>query len=207
MTTTNAPTGERDAPDDVQARLEAPGAGIPWFERKWFGAGLRLFALGASREKAWAKFEDEADRLLSLAGNVDEETGRRRVLVPRQSGMEDSSRFWSPYMIVQHVTIVDRGLLMLVRALAAGKSPDREISTAAMKPSADAGPESLEAFRETVAARKNQLAANEDLKTGARKVHPWFGSLDAHQWFCLAGIHHGIHRKQMEQVLKGARTP
>jgi len=28
-----------------------------------------------------------------------------------------------------------------------------------------------------------------------------FGPLDAHGWLCLAGIHHAIHRRQLERIL------
>jgi hypothetical protein len=203
----NAPVNLKPDPadraDDVQASLEKPGAGIPWLESKLLGSGLRLFARRSDRAGAWRKFADEAEQLLMLAEALDEAGGRRRVLVSRGFGMEDSSRFWSPYMILQHVTIVDRGVLMLIRALMAGKSPEKQTSTADLKPSPDAGPESIGVFRETVESWRRHLADLGDLKTSARKDHSWFGSLDAHQWFCLAGIHHGIHRKQLERVLTG----
>ena len=185
--------------------LAPPGAGIPWLERTVLTGGVRLYASRASQEAAMALFQRDAAEVLSMAESVSEEIGRKPVLVPRLRAMEDSSRFWSPYMIVQHLDIIDRGVLMLARCLAAGKSSDKVTGTADVKPSPDAGPEVTGKFRETVEAWRNKLATIPDLKTRLRHPHPWFGPLDAHTWVCVAALHHGVHLKQMRLVLRGAR--
>jgi hypothetical protein len=40
------------------------------------------------------------------------------------------------------------------------------------------------------------------LRTRATHVHPWFGPLDAQGWHCLAAMHHTIHRRQVERIIK-----
>jgi hypothetical protein len=42
------------------------------------------------------------------------------------------------------------------------------------------------------------------LRTRCRHTHPWFGPLDAHGWLCLAGMHHVIHRRQLERILQAS---
>lgn len=171
------------------------------------GLGLRLTSRRLSRAEALDKFQAEADLLLAMAVPLSEEAGRTRVLVPRQRAMEDSSRFWSPYMILQHVTIVNRGITMLVRGLAAGKRSDRKASPADVKPSPDAGPEEIASFRETVVSCGDIFRGLGPFDPTVRHLHPWFGPLDAHQWICLMAFHHGVHRKQMELVLRDAGKP
>lgn len=185
--------------------LAPPGAGIPWLERMVLKGGVRLYASRTSQQAAMALFQRDAAEVIAMAESVSEEIGRKPALVPRLRAMEDSSRYWSPYMIVQHLDIIDRGVLMLVRGLAAGRSSDKVTGTADVKPSPDAGPDVVGKFRETVAAWQSKLAEIPDLKTRLRHPHPWFGPLDAHAWVCVAALHHGVHLKQMKLVLRDAR--
>ncbi len=197
----NVPHAGQGKEEGVQPDLAAPGAGIPWLEQKALGAGLRLLSRRMDREKMLARFGEEGELLLSLALPLDEAAGRRRVLVPRQPGMEDSSRFWSPYMILEHVMTVNRAIALLARALAAGKPFGREVRTADVKPSPGVGPEVTGLFRESMGSCRELLAGLEIRGREMRHVHPWFGPLDAHQWCCLMAVHEGIHRRQMQQVI------
>jgi hypothetical protein len=50
------------------------------------------------------------------------------------------------------------------------------------------------------------LRAGQDAPTLVTKVrhpHPWFGPLDAAGWKFLGGFHLGLHRGQIELILKG----
>ena len=164
-------------------------------------SGLRLYSRFTGRDEVLAQFMGEGERVLSLARPLDEVRGRTPVLVRRVRGMEDSSRCWSPYMIMRHLVMVDKGLLGMILLLSSGKSINRKVSPADVKPSPDAGPEVMEEFRELLTRWQETLAGIGGLRGRSRHVHPWFGSLDAHGWLALAAVHHGIHRKQMERVL------
>ena len=192
---------ESSATSNGSAELAPPGAGLPWFEEFVLRSGVRLYSRLTDRDKVLAKFLSEGEQVLSLASPLDEVIGRKPVLVRRVRGMEDSSRCWSPYMIVQHLVIVNRGMLGMILLLSSGKTTNREVSTADVKPSPDAGPEVLDEFREMLARWQETLAGIRDLRTEARHAHPWFGPLDAHGWLSLGAVHHGIHRRQMERVL------
>jgi len=193
-----------DAPaasDSDSAKLAPPGAGLPRFEEFMLRSGLRIHSRFTGREEMLARFLEEGERVLEMAAPLDEARGRTPVLVKRVRGMEDSSRCWSPYMIVRHLVMVDKGLLGMILLLSSGKSLDRKVSPADVKPSPDAGPEVMEEFRGLMARWPEALAGIKELRGGARHVHPWFGSLDAHGWLALATVHHGIHRRQMERVV------
>lgn len=183
--------------------LAPPGAGLPWFEKLVLRSGLRLYARATPRDEMLKKFLSEAERVLEMAASVDEAQGRTPVLVKRVRGMEDSSRYWSPYMIVQHLVIVDRAMLMMMRLISSGKTTDRKSGTADVKPSPDAGPETLDEFRSLLVRWQETLSEIPDLRGGARHAHPWFGPLNAHEWLAVAAQHHGIHRRQMERVILG----
>lgn len=182
-------------------RLAPPGAGLPWFEEFVLRSELRLYSRFTGRDEVLARFLEEGERVLGRAAPLDEARGRTPVLVRRVRGMEDSSRCWSPYMIVRHLVMVDKGLLGMILLLSSGKSLNRKVSPADVKPSPDAGPEVMEEFRDLLARWREALAEIKELRGGARHVHPWFGSLDAHGWLALAAVHHGIHRRQMVRVI------
>ncbi|WP_035616297.1 DinB family protein [Haloferula sp. BvORR071] len=188
---------------EIQKGLEKPGAGIPWLEQKIGGLMLRREARKGSREQLLEAFCGTAEEVLQLVDGLDEGRGRKRVLIPRLRGIEDSSRYWSPYMIVEHLCRVDGPVLGLVRLLAAGKTTDRKSGPADVKPSVEAGPESLEKLRGIVAEWREHLPAAEKLVASKRHRHSWFGNLNAHQWLCMGVMHHRIHRKQLEAVLAG----
>lgn len=198
-------TDNADAGNSIQATLAKPGAGIPWLEQKIGGFMLRIYAARGGREEVLEDFARSADEVLRLAANLDETRGRGRVLIPRLRGIEDSSRYWSPYMIVEHICLVDGPVLALVRLLSAGRTSDRRGGPADVKPSPEAGPESLEKLRGIVADWREHLPAADKLKQSKRHPHSWFGLLNAHQWLAMAAWHHRLHLKQLEAVLAGGR--
>src|SRR5687768_11192069 len=109
MTTTASP----DAP-----RLEPPGAGLPGIElliakaiftvRRWTGTPAAFTA----------QFEREQRAIAGLYAGRDEARLARQVLIPRLPGLEDSSRFWSVYMTLEHLRIVNEAITQVIGALA-----------------------------------------------------------------------------------------
>lgn len=194
----------RQEDDAIQASLGKPGAGIPWIEKIAGRLILSKQARNRSRERILEDFCSGAGESLALLQGIDDGLLRRRVLVPRQPGMEDSSRYWSAFMIIQHLAIVDRQVLGLVRLLSTGRGTDRQVSTAAVKPQPGAGPEVLAEFEAVIREWRENLPDEAKLAASAKHSHPWFGPMNAQRWFCMAAWHHRLHKAQLRAVLKGA---
>ncbi len=178
--------------------LAPPGAGLPKIElfiarllfawRRWRGTRASFTAL----------FEKERDTILALAGSLPPEKAAQRVLIPRPRGLEDSSRHWSVWMTLEHLRIVNTGI---IAQLAQGQTPDRVASTAAVKPSPNVGVEVVQSFETSCTQFLSAVAGVPDLRTRTRFAHPWFGPLDAAGWHAMAGTHLGLHRGQISQIL------
>ena len=188
-----------------EPRLGAPGAGLPTpelFVAKWLFAWQRWRGDRASFD---ARFQAERKAIQALTGGCDAETGARRMLIRRLPGLEDSSRYWSVWMTLDHLRIVHLAFTQVIQALARGNVPEGQASTAAVKPSPEATMAVVPAYEESCETLLATVAAVPELKTAVRFVHPWFGALDAAGWHALAGLHMGIHRAQIERILQGER--
>jgi hypothetical protein len=117
--------------------------------------------------------------------------------------MEDSSRNWSVWMTLDHLRIVNSGITRTIGALTKGVVPPGKASTAAVKPNPDITSAVVAEYEAACDALLAQVAAAPDLKTAVRFPHPWFGPLDAFGWHAMAASHMGIHRVQIERIIKG----
>ncbi len=191
--------------DQPEPKLAPPGAGLPAFELL---VARTLFAwkrLTKSRRAFDAKFAAERHRIRTLIDGLDAEAGSRRVLIERVRGLEDSSRFWSVWMTLDHLRIVNDAIARVIGALVGGLIPPGTASTAAVKPNVAVGPEVIPGYEATCDHLVAVVKASPNLKTSLRYPHPWFGPLDAAAWHALAGGHMGIHREQLERILAGLR--
>jgi hypothetical protein len=157
-----------------------------------------------SRESALRRFGKGGRRVLGLLQNLDDETGSRRVLVPRLMGLEDSSRHWSPFMIARHLVIVNRDALRIIEALCAGRAPEGEVRMAGLKPAPDTGREAVSDLESILAEFERRVPQIAGWPGAGRHRHPWFGPLSAHGWLCMTAMHHGIHLRQLKRVLNAA---
>jgi hypothetical protein len=185
----------------IEPKLAPPGAGLPFVElvaarllfgfRRWTG----------NRDQFTAKFQAERAAIRELLRDLDEEKGARRALIDRPRGLEDSSRYWSIWMTLDHLRIIHEGLTRVIGALISGQIPPGRANTAAVKPSPTADGNALAAYEASCDALLASAAAAPDLHTAVRYTHPWFGPLDAAGWYALAGGHLSIHRVQIERIL------
>ncbi len=189
----------------IEPKLAAPGAGIPFFERMLSNAGLRFLATVKSRQLLQQQFDEEEWRLRALAGGLSDEEGRQQMLISRIAGLEDSSRYWSPWMVLQHLVIVNGAITGIIPALAAGRTGLPAASTAGVKPVQTAGPEMKAMFDKVNERYRRTVDSIADLKTAAKHPHPWFGPLDAHGWHALAAVHMAIHRRQLALIVEALR--
>jgi hypothetical protein len=148
-------------------------------------------------------FQDEGGKVLAIWDALPAERLADRVLIRRFPGIEDSSRYWSPAMTVEHLNIVGFGIRRLIQAMRQGLVPDKPSRVEDVKPKGEQAPAAVRAdFVRLLAEEKSSHGVEPPIPRGegVRHAHPWFGPLDAFQWHCLLGIHQGIHRKQLEFI-------
>ncbi len=188
--------------ETTEPRLDRPGAGLPAIElfiaKRMVAARYRKM----SRDEIIADFERERVLISEMASRLAPDLGSRQVLVKRLRGMEDSSRFWSIYMVLDHLRIVNEAVSSFIGLLGEGKCPDDEADTAKVKPAVGAGPEVIDAFNATCRKLAGVVASIECLDTPVKHPHPWFGPFDAGQWHHMAAFHMTLHRKQIEAILR-----
>ncbi len=204
----STPLTEADAA--IIARLEKPGAGIPLVQRIALRLYFKPFVAGkAGWEQDIADFAKANEKVFQAIADIKPEDLERRVLVPPQQGLEDSSRYWSAAMTLEHLMIVGMGMRNIIAALSHGIVPDYKADTAKVKP-AGAGEAAItvEAYRDfaaNVMADIDRSTGNRDSKTTFD--HPWFGAFTARQWHWLLPVHTFIHLKQLRAIVEGLKAP
>lgn len=191
---------------DTVPKLAPPGAGLP--KPELYAARI-LFALRrwtGDRDSFNARFRMEREAIRGLVRFCDGDSGASRVLIRRPRGLEDSSRYWSVWMTLDHLRIVNHAMAGIIGALTKGVKPDGAASTAAVKPSPQADAGIVAEYEQACDDLLAVVSSAGSLKTELRFAHPWFGPLDAAGWHALAVGHMGIHRVQIERILEGLRS-
>lgn len=182
-----------------EPQLAAPGAGLPKVElfiaRLLFGRTRKK-----TRETLNRLFDEERAKIRALAESLGERASER-VLIARLPGLEDSSRYWSVWMVLDHLRIVNSQIAGVIRLLREGKRPDRPASTAAVKPDPGVDADVVAAFEEACTAFTTVVDETPNLRTNLSFPHPWFGPLNAAEWHAMGAMHMRIHRKQIEAIL------
>ncbi len=185
-----------------EPRLGPPGAGLPALElfvaRCLFSLKRRLLG----REEISALFERERGAIRALVAQCAVGARGDRVLIDRVRGLEDSSRFWSVWMTLDHLRITNSAFTSAISALAGGMVPKRKASTAAVKPDSGVTQAVEQAHEEACERFVAAVAAVPDLRTEATYAHPWFGELNAAGWHLLAAVHMGVHRRQLQRIVR-----
>jgi hypothetical protein len=177
--------------------LQPPGKGLPGYELLVARLLVWCRYIRTSREEAAAVFQFEKGEILRLARELDSQVAARPTLIKRLRGLEDSSRFWSVYMTVDHLRIVNTEVATIIQDLVLGVRPQRIATTKGVKPSSLADVTTLSGF-EQACNRFEEISNNsKDLRTQMTWNHPWFGELNAQQWHFFAGFHMHLHRRQI----------
>lgn len=182
--------------------LAPPGAGIPAIERIVGRAIVAIRRWGGSRERFSAEFARERASIEGLYSPLNNLTRGVRVLIPRLRGLEDSSRYWSVLMTLDHLRIVNTQIAGVIMSLVEGVVPPGKASTAAVKPDPDVGPGVIETYEASCDQFLDLIASCTNLDSPVRYAHPWFGPLNAAGWHAMAAMHMGIHRAQINSILK-----
>ena len=194
--------------DKLQSpKLAPPGAGLPWLENfflKYFYFPNKL------RQSSWAgnlnRFSRESEKIIHVCQKMNEQDFQTRILIPRLKGMEDSSRFWSVALTVDHLMITMRGMSMIALELGAGKTVDVNTDVAKVKPKQEnvsGRDQMMKQFREIsdeVVGKLKALEKNHSNKN--RVMHPWFGQITCEGWVWVLAQHQAIHRKQIQLIME-----
>jgi hypothetical protein len=184
-------------------RLAPPGAGLPFPENLIARLMFGLKRATGSPQSFTDHFIAERAHIGGLIAGKDDTVLSKRVLIARPRGLEDSSRYWSIWMTLDHLRIVHHAFIGVIESLAAGRVPEGEASTAAVKPDEQVSGAVVAEYEASCDALLATAGRIRDFKTQAKYPHPWFGPMDAHGWLALGGGHMGIHRVQIERILQG----
>ncbi|MCC2679856.1 MAG: hypothetical protein K0R29_2432 [Pseudobdellovibrio sp.] len=191
-------------------QLQAPGAGLPWYHNLMLKYYVGPFVAGRSdwnvNEQTFHKVNG---RILKEIESLTEKQLSTKILVPPQLGLEDSSRYWSVAMVLEHLVIVTEQVYKGVIELSNGRVPPVKVDIAKVKPLGSMPPlEAVEEFKLLVSEDfKKFLLQVGDKNSKLTLLHPWFGPFKARQWFWLLGMHHGLHLKQIREIKKRLSMP
>ncbi len=184
--------------------LGKPGAGLPWYESLY----LRHITLAnLCRTMTWHSgielFHEESFKIKKLIEPLNDKQLASPVLINRLRGLEDSSRFWSPLMVLEHLVIVGREYKDIIISLNEETVPKRDITIASLKPSEDIGKEIIGRFNGFQDEFITVMSDERYHRSSVMKFrHPWLGSLNSFQWLCLAAGHQHLHRMQLRKILE-----
>jgi uncharacterized damage-inducible protein DinB len=196
---------QKNTTQSPEPNLAPPGAGIPFPQKLFLQYFVKPFvAAKVSWEESEKNFHRINEKIFAAIEGLTEEQMSRKILVPPQRGLEDSSRFWSIKMTLEHLVIVSSQKIKLITALTEEKIPDGKADTATVKPHNEMSvQETLEKFKKLVTTDFSQLNASMKNKNSKLKFnHPWFGMMTAQQWHWLMPMHHGLHLKQIREIKK-----
>jgi uncharacterized damage-inducible protein DinB len=149
------------------------------------------------------RFKKTTDRIENMIEDLSPEDLERRVLIAPMTGLEDSSRYWSIKMVLEHLVIVGRKTAFVLKELDAGRYPEGSADTAKVKPTGDSSlEETLARFRKFTRVEYPALLdslRNRD-RSHLKYRHPWFGSMNMRGWYWLLSTHQRIHMKQIEAI-------
>ncbi|HRK08013.1 MAG TPA: hypothetical protein PLZ57_09620 [Pseudobdellovibrionaceae bacterium] len=204
---TSSSSSRHSTDSSITPQLAPPGAGLPWPQRI-----LLRYALGplVSTRADWDEsLEKLARRHAKIAEEwalIQPEDRGRRVLVPSQPGLEDSSRYWSAEMVLEHLWIVGSRIEGAALELSQGRVPHGVVDTAQVKPMGRVDETNVTDWMQRLdewmklATTRLKDVPHPSRKSKATLTHPWFGEFRASQWVWLLGEHHGIHLRQLRGI-------
>ena len=190
--------------NNASEQLDQPGGGLPKLELL-IAKHVLLPALFATSTKTRALHEYRrlVTEIEHCVKPLTVQDLARRILVPKIQGMEDSSRFWSTAMALEHLIIVGDLTLNVIQTLSGGKTDKlKTIGIKDVKPSElvnchDIREKFVESARRFESETSNLILQKSDSNT---YPHEWFGELNAFQWLAFTPMHLKIHLQQIEKI-------
>lgn len=181
--------------------LKPSGPGLPGLESivfRFIGVPLGSVVLGrASAEKM---FLQEGERLLYATQDVDKWLLDQRVHVRRVPGMVEASCQWSMEQLVEHTITTGEAIANTLRGLLEGPVSHDDENVVHGNPAGGGREEIRKNLRDFLTRFSDEFAGVPFPRTRLAR-HPWFGNLNAGQWFRLAAINNLVHRVHGERIL------
>ncbi len=184
-------------------KLQKPGAGLPFFEwlvsKYWI---INRLPYKMSWDETQAFLDRESQKSIEIFESIPLVLREKRILIDRIPGIEDSSRYWSAAMVLEHLVIVGSLMTEAMVLLSRDIVPESSVGIADVKPFGSTSSEQVLAlFKDFLTTTSHRMAAEVQSRESKIKLaHPWFGPMDIQQWHWLMAAHHRVHRKQLEAI-------
>ncbi len=188
-----------------EPKLDRPGAGLP-IPFRWVARWLvPIRAKRSHWNENVLRFERHARSIEAIAASLTEAQLNQRVLVEPILGLEDSSRYWSAGMVLDHLTIAGQAFKKIIFELSQDRVPPIEVRVEKVKPPVEQrGLEVVQRFHVFYSGFMEGLSAPKAGLT-AKLLHPWFGKLNAHAWMYVHSVHFGVHLQQIRQIERAVK--
>jgi hypothetical protein len=186
----------------MEVKLQPPGAGLPKPELIIARIMFRTRCALTNYDSYAKLFKEERVKIKNRYSNLSDDDAKARVIIKRLPGLEDSSRFWSVYMTLDHLRIVNSSIADIVAKLSNGIKPEGAASTAAVKPSEQVTGLIKAEYESSCDLVLKSLSEANNKVSSTTFPHPWFGDMTYKNWAALVGSHMGIHRKQISSILE-----
>jgi hypothetical protein len=195
-------------PDNPQNSLGKAGAGLPKLQAIFLRhIGFPMLRRFLSWEGALSIFESEGHKVLKLVDGLSQEQMNTQVLVPKTMGIEDNSRYYSAAMVLWHLIYVGETISDGVVSLSRGETLDLTVKIENFKPFVDISPKIADEYQIFLNNYRPSIEKNvHDRRKANYHSHPWFGPLNPHGWLVLSAVHQQIHRRQLENIVKGLKA-
>ncbi len=188
----------------IQSQLEKPGNGLPGIDALFLRyVAFPLLKVMMPWNMAMKFFEREGQRVLDAVEGLDEETLFRKVLISKTFGIEDSSRYYSPAMVLWHLIYVGNAIQGGIIGLSRNEQLDFVVKIENFKPFVEISNNIVREYGIFLKKyRKTIERSVQDRHIRNYHAHPWFGPLNPHQWLILSAIHQWVHGRQLRKILK-----
>jgi hypothetical protein len=175
------------------------------FENVWLKSSFELRCLTGSFAGNTRRFEKHAEHILRTINSNDYGLLSQYPKIPRLMGMQNESREWTVFMVVDHLRLHIDFVLNAIRALVI----DDELRTAVPRfrylvPD-DVGAECIDQFQDSVWQYTgfvgNLFDSGKFREPSGSILHPWLGRLNVKRLHAYAGFHLSIHRSQIQKIL------
>ena len=180
--------------------LQPPGAGLPKLEKAFIKQILVPFTkygLGWKSSRIWLDYEMK--QITKMLAPLTEEAYHKRTLIAHHLGIEDDTRDWSIAMVIEHLIIVNTGIIEVIKTLGREETVEMEIRIEDVKPYDGAHTLSeLQSLLDTYHQAYTPPKRNSQMT----KAHPWFIEFNDQEWNTFLAIHTWVHRRQIKAILK-----